>query len=355
MTIAVCDPEAFYPLRRLVNGPFVDSSELLEIERFVRTVVLHDEIAMELEPFPYDPDSESEMSELESNRGARNVVVAVGPILKGYDFFSSPIGIGHPKTPEIDLAPNLIEVARRFANAEEGNVYYEAHINYLKRVVNILHNDGSALFSGEFGSTAIAASNKYPSDLFKTLDKDWQQFAQKIHEGELGFQVPPVLSIVLSRCARREAIPIVIRDLRDEWATARTKVWNQIRRLKKAQFLAETIEIERELEEASKLFSPFQQKNKTKPIRVLWELFIGGLTGAVIANVSGGDPKIGAAVGVIGKASDELSSRVNDLGSVLFGRGAFDLARRVRKETLQIESSALARLLTEAEKQKLGL
>jgi hypothetical protein len=68
MTIAVCDPEAFYPLRRLVNGPFVDSSELLEIERFVRTVVLHDEIAMELEPFPYDPDSESEMSELESNR-----------------------------------------------------------------------------------------------------------------------------------------------------------------------------------------------------------------------------------------------------------------------------------------------
>ena len=355
MTIAVCDPEAFYPLRRLVNGPFTDSSELPEIERFVRTVVLHDEISMELEPFSYDPDSENELTEDEPNRGARNVVVAVGPVLNDYEFFSSPIGSGRPKTPEIDLAPSLIKVARKFANAEEGNVYYRAHIDYLKRVVNVLHNDGSALLSGKFGSTAITVSNRYPTELFQILDKDWQQFAQKIHEGKLGFNVPPVLSVVLSRCARREAIPIVIRDLRDEWSTARTKVWNQIKRLKKVQSLAETIEIENELAEASKLLSPIKHENKTKPIRVLWELLIRGLTGAVIAGVSGGNAKIGAAVGLIGKASNELSSHANNLGTVLFARGAFDLARRIRKETLRIESSALARLLTETEKEKLEL
>ena len=35
MSVAVCDPEAFYPLRRLVAGPFTDLRELTEVERFV--------------------------------------------------------------------------------------------------------------------------------------------------------------------------------------------------------------------------------------------------------------------------------------------------------------------------------
>ena len=60
MSVAVCDPEAFYPLRSLVAGPFTDLNELTDIERFVRTVVLHDEISMELEPWPYDPDSQKQ-------------------------------------------------------------------------------------------------------------------------------------------------------------------------------------------------------------------------------------------------------------------------------------------------------
>jgi hypothetical protein len=46
MSVAVCDQEAFYPLRSLVAGPFTDLRELIEVERFVRTVVLHDEISI---------------------------------------------------------------------------------------------------------------------------------------------------------------------------------------------------------------------------------------------------------------------------------------------------------------------
>jgi hypothetical protein len=46
MSVAVCDPDAFYPLRSLVAGPFNDLRDLIEVERFVRTVVLHDEISM---------------------------------------------------------------------------------------------------------------------------------------------------------------------------------------------------------------------------------------------------------------------------------------------------------------------
>jgi len=355
MSMAVCDQEAFYPLRSLVNGPFSDFRELTEIERFVRTVVLHDEISMELEPLPYDPDSDQEIPEEEWHDGMRNVVVAYGPVLSDYDFFRSRRSGGKPEKPEIKLAPLLVENARKFANAEEGNSYYQAHIDYLRRVVNILQNGGSALLAGEFGRAAIDASNRFPERLFYNLDQDWQQFAKEADAGELGFTVPPVLSIVLSRCARRDAIPAVIKDLRDEWATARHKVWGQINRLRHVHTIQETIEIKRELEEASKLLSPTQHEINTRPIRVLWELVAAGLAGAVIAHISGSHPGIGAAAGAIGKVSGSVASYIHELGPALFGRGAFDFARRVRKETMRIEPGALAKLLTETERLNLGL
>jgi hypothetical protein len=39
---------------------------------------------------------------------------------------------------------------------------------------------------------------------------------------------------------------------------------------------------------------------------------------------------------------------------MLFGRGAFDLARRVRREVSKIELDTLPRLLSDAERQALG-
>jgi hypothetical protein len=58
MSVAICDQQAFYPFRSLVHGPLTDLNELIEIERFVRAVVLHDEISMVIEPWPYDRNSE---------------------------------------------------------------------------------------------------------------------------------------------------------------------------------------------------------------------------------------------------------------------------------------------------------
>jgi hypothetical protein len=52
----VCDLEAFEPLHSLVVGPLVDLDELTAIERFVRTVVLHDEISLYL---PHAPTIQS--------------------------------------------------------------------------------------------------------------------------------------------------------------------------------------------------------------------------------------------------------------------------------------------------------
>lgn len=354
MSVAVCDQKAFYPFRSLVNGPLTDLSELTKVERFVRTVVLHDEISMVLEPWPYDSYSEREFTEEEQRRGVRNVIVGIGPVLTGYDFFNDKLGVGEPM-PDIMLSPALIEAARKYSNAEEGNVYYRAHIDYLRRIVGLVQKGGSALLAGEFGSAAIEASSKYPERLFENLDRDWQQFAREVDSGKIRFIVPPILSIILTRCARRNAITDVLKDLRYEWADARAKVWALLDQLKTVRTVRDMRKIKQELAAASLLMSPMQNAIDTRPLRVLWGLIAGSVAGAATAMISGGHPNIGAAIGAVGAASSSVPPLINELGPALFGRGAFDLARRVQHETLCGEYDALTRLLTDAEKRKLGL
>jgi len=354
MRTAVCDPEAFYPLRSLVAGPFKSLYELMEVERFVRTVVLHDEFSMELAPMPYDPYLDPELTEEERRRGGRYIVAAIGPALSGYDFFKQRTGVGKPETPDIMLSPMMVEAAREFSNAEEGNAYYRAHIEFLQRIVDTVHKGGSALLAGKFGRAAIDASSRYPERLFENLDRDWQKFSREADAGEVGFMVPPVLSIILTRCARRDAIPKILKELRDEWTDARVKVWALLDQLKTANTVAEARNIKQELEAASLLMSPIQNEIDTKPVRVLWDLIVGSVTGAATGLISGGRPFAGAALGALGMASRTVPKLIREMGPVLFGRGAFDLARRVRKEAVHVEYEALARLLTNAEKRELG-
>jgi hypothetical protein len=69
--------------------------------------------------------------------------------------------------------------------------------------------------------------------LFRPLDQEWQSYARQAEQDGLDLLVPPVLGIVLTRCAQRDAIPTVIRDLRDEWADARKKVWDLLYALRR--------------------------------------------------------------------------------------------------------------------------
>jgi hypothetical protein len=355
MPVAICDAEAFFPLRSLVTGPLTSLSELVEAERFVRTVVLHDEISMALEPGRYHPEFDEEFTEEELRDGGRVVIVAVGPALTGFDFFTDMTGPGQPETPDILLSSSLVEAAREFSNADEGNVYFKAHIEYLQRIVDTVQQGGSALLAGDFGSTAIKISREYPEKLFENLDRDWQQFAREADAGALGFMVPPVLSIILTRAARREAIPAIINDLRAEWADARTKAWDLIDRLRNAETLEEGRDIRRELEVASRMLSPTPNEIDTRPARVLWDLIVGGVSGAATAVISGGRPEVGAGVGAVGGAARSVPPLIQELGPALFGRGAFDLAKRVRREVSHSEYDALSRLLSDAERSKLGL
>lgn len=353
MPVTVCDPDAFFPLRELVAGPFTDLKDLDRIERFVRAVVLHDEIFMELEPVSYEPETEEEFTQEEIRAGGRAVIVGIGPSLAGYEFFSETVGPGK-RAPDVELSPALIETAREFSNADEGNVYYKAHIDYLRRVVDLVHRGGSAVLDGAFGSAAIDATATYPAKLFEGLDESWQNFAHVADEG-LGFTVPPVLSIILTRCARREAIPHVVNDLRAEWADARNKIWVLIEQLKEAETISDAEQIRQELTLASRMLSPKADEIDTRPVRVLWEIIAGGAGGTATALMSGGRPAVGAVAGAITAASRSVPSLVSEFGRALFGRGAFDLARRIRMELRTVEYEALARLLSDSEKRNLRL
>jgi len=354
MTIAACDPEAFYPLRSLVSGPFTDLASLQSIERFVRTVVLHDEIVMQLLPFPYDPEGDTEWTEEERLVGGRSVIVAMGPDLSGYDFFADRTY--EPLLPEIELSTALLESAAEFANAGEGNVYFDAHVKYLRSALGIVEQGGSALLCSEFGQVAINKALRYPERLFQSIDEDWQRFGQELAQDGARLVVPPVLGIILQRAAKREAIPSIICDLRDEWAVAREKVWNLVRELRSSPTLARARDIQKGLSDASKAFSPVGSiETGTNPIRVLWEILASAASGATIAQLSGGRLLTGAVTGAVNKLAGSVTPLVQEVGPTIFRLGAFDLARRVQRATAQVEFDSLQRLLSEGEKQKLGI
>jgi len=352
MRTAICDAYAFYPLRRLVSGPFEDPAELPAIERLLRTIVLHDEIVMELVPLAYDPDADVGLSEQEIQAGGRNVMTAIGPVLTGYDFFTDPYDVDLGR--EIEPSPALIEVVLQHANAGEGNVYFTAHMNYLKRALGVIQSGGSALLCSEFGQHLITTAQKCPESLFQHLDEHWKCYAKQAEEDGLGLLVPPVLGIVLTRCGRRDAVPVVIRDLRDEWAAARRKAWDLIDALRTARTIGEAVELRQELSEASKLFSPERTEHDSRPVRVLWELFAAATAGAGTATVLGAKPAVGAITGAIAHVQRSVPALLHEFGPALFGRGAFDLARRVRRAVSDVEFDSLPRLLSDAEKQELG-
>jgi hypothetical protein len=399
MDIAVCDSEAFLPMGRLVNGPFESLASLAEIERFVRTVVLHDEILMVASPIR--PPSCIGRTSGEHRVKELHVVPAVSqPSLAGFDFFANDdlltIALWNDATKELislygrdldrigvfdqalnlieggrnwpyedvfvvstlptvdfELAPELVRLAIEFANHSAPHI--EIHVRFLKRVLrSSVESGGSALLQSDFGRLAVRTARHYPHLLFQHLDTEWQNYAHQIDEAGLGLLVPPVLGIVLSRCARRDAVPRVIRDLRDEWAGARKKVWNLLDALRVCQTLGEALEIRKELADASQLFSSKSTELDSRPVRVLWEIIAAGAAGAGVAALSGGRPAIGAVTGAVTQSARNLPAFTHEFGAMLFGRGAFDLARRVRRAIPQVELDALPRFLSDAERQKLG-
>lgn len=148
----------------------------------------------------------------------------------------------------------------------------------------------------------------------------------------------------------------MIKDLRDEWAGARKKVWNLLGSLRACRTLSEAIEIRRSLSAASRQFSPEETELDSRPIRILLEILLAAPSaGALVAQVSGGDVIKGAVTNTITQVARSVPGFLHEFGSALFGLGAFELARQVRRGVAQVEFDSLKRLLTDAEKHTLGL
>ena len=351
--IAVFDPEAFYPFRRMVEGP-LRPGDLQAIERFVRAIVLHDEMVMMHVPLPFEPESYYET--IRQHPEQKNIIVALAPVITSYnDLLSRQRNLNPEGLPNI--SHELLALASDFANAGEGNPYYESHVRFLQQMLSVEKGFGSAVCEGRFAQAAELKAKEFPNNLFRRLDQDWKDYAQAVDSGYLGPVIPPVLSIALTRCQSREHIPTILSDLRSEWAIARKKVWDLIRHMQNAATLREANEVRRQLDEASEYFSPKQTGNGMSPTRVLWKLVEDVPAGAISAVVSGGDPTVGAVVGGAKGVLATAAATGAHFANTLFGRGAFDLARRMHQETMKVETmpKLLSRLLTQAEKEAFGL
>ncbi len=351
--IVFCDQDAFYPFRSLVEGHIRSPEELVEAERFIRGILLHDEVVMEYQPIPA-PLEEPEWTEEQIAFGARNVITAFGPTLDGYEELVSMRKGPHERL-KVQLAPSLLKLAEDFSGAGPGDPYHEAHVYYIGRLVTTVRDGGSAICAGEVGTAVIKTSSSYPEQLFSELDRSWQEYAQAAHGGDIGLKLPPMLAVILSRTQKREYLPTILRDLRDEWAAARAKVWGLIDELSTAATLEQANDIKKQLQEASKLLLPGSLTG-VDPVRILWELVSESGAGAVEAQLSGGNPLIGAAAGIV-KGFAEATKESSGFARVLFGRGAFDLAKKVSHLLSQVEPipGLLNRLLSEDEKVALGL
>lgn len=352
-SIAIFDPQSFYPFRSLVQGGLHNRNELHYIERFVRAIVLHDEMIMALEPSPYDPESDEEMKKMEP--AVRNVIVGMGPVLDGYEGLLS-IAKNLKPIAEEEISPPLRTIAAEFSNAQPGNPYYNAHIDFAGKLLAISKEGGSIICESNFSRAMEFRAAVYPEKLFKILDKDWQEYAEATEAGRISVNIPPILNIILTRCEKREDIPDRLKFLREEWTGARKKIWGLLKELRNAQTLKEAHRIQQELTEASKYFSPLSKQTNFSPVRMLWDLFAEGSGGAIDAAFAGGDPTLGAMAAAGRKVLTNLAQSGKHFGKLLFGRGAFDLARRVRKKVMNSSAqNSLSRLLTQSERDALGL
>src|ERR1700682_2325669 len=144
MTVALCNPDAFYPFRSLVEGP-LNPSELPKIQRFVRSVILHDEMKMIMEPWPYMGDEEEFRPE-EMAAGGRNVIVAIGPSIDKYEQYNLLHYLQYESTSEapreIELSDEFLQMARDGARRNSGP-HFESHVRFIATILLTIKKGGS--------------------------------------------------------------------------------------------------------------------------------------------------------------------------------------------------------------------
>lgn len=290
MKTAVCNRAAFEPFQRLVTGPFMPE-DLPEAERFVRAVVLHDDLRMLPERFRINVDVDG-----------YSTVSPLSVTTNEFEYFGDYFDPSFVETPEgRKLLENATRVdrSRRFffdpykvsviLAIEQVRIGGSAVVQDSTWEIEVVHAREQTreikLHSAEW-ETRLARAEEYPELLFNQLDESWQGLAKKLARGSFDLRIPPVLGIVMSRSARRDAIPAVLLDLRNEWASAREKLWGRVDSLRNPRNVNEAEQILQELEAASKLFSREPTDYDTQPMRVFWDIAAAAAAGAGVASTT---------------------------------------------------------------------
>jgi len=308
---------------------------------------------MVLNPWP-DGQDEREWEPEEIEVGGRPVIVAVGPVIDQYERLGLIEHLDYAAVPlDINLSAELIEVAKAQANAD-GGPYFEAHLKFIRLLVGTVEAGGSIVCEGETAGQAIQVASQIPDELMNNLDEAWAQLVAAANAGDVGLVVPPFVSILLSRCARRDAILPVLTDMKVEYANARRAIWALITELRNPASIVRAQDIRRELTDAARAMDPQHEWPELVPVRALWKLLTAAVGGAAVGQLAGGHPAVGAAIGTVNQAREVIGGA--DPRAIL-ARGAFDLARRINRDLREVPRmpELLRPLLTHQERERFGI
>jgi len=254
---------------------------------------------------------------------------------------------------DVELSNELINVARQESDAHEGP-YYEAHVAFLQALVSTVQRGGSIICESEAAEHAIQVTSEIPDAVLNGVEEGWVEMVRSASEGNIGLVVPPFVSILLSRCARRGAILPVLRDMKAEYADGRNRIWDLMNELRNVTSIARAREIRHELEEAARAMNPQNEWPEFFPVRALWKLVMAVVGGAVVGQIAGGHPGAGAAVGAVNQAR-EIMAGANR--RAIFAGGVFDLARRINRDLRAVPRmpELLRPLLTQQERERFGI
>jgi hypothetical protein len=356
MSLALCNPDAFYPFRSLIEGPLRHPADLPKIERFIRSVVLHDDMKMLAEPGP-EMDQDNAWTPEEIAAGKRAVIVAIGPVIGEYErhnLFEYQSLLQAATREDIDISNELRQLAQDRAMADSGP-YFETHLEFICVLLSTVAAGGSVVIENSFADEVINITSQFPDGLLANLDREWTELVRSVDGGDIGLAVPPFLSILLSRCARRDAILNVLESMKTEFREPREKMWSLIHAFKGATTIAEANEIRKELQRAGELMSPTREWPSLCPVRTLWKVVVSGLSGAAVGGMAG-NPLAGAAGAAFNQVAGVIGNEVPEFRLIL-RRGAFDLARRLNRDLRNIPRmpELLGSILTRAENAALGL
>jgi hypothetical protein len=116
------------------------------------------------------------------------------------------------------------------------------------------HRAGASVFgdSPVARHCATHVFSKWPEELFRTLDENYETVAAQLRGPGIAVIVPPILAILLSRTHSREQIPATIRELRDEYEKGRRELWEIMVEMWSAPLVKGQIKVLRRLEGASR-------------------------------------------------------------------------------------------------------